>query len=291
MRNKLKKEQAGTSLQSMAWRAFKRNKAACIGAVTLILIILGCVFAPLLTPYTPYEQDLHNSLSAPSNEHPFGTDWLGRDVFSRVLFGGRTTLLMSVLAISITVAVGSVLGVAAGYCGGKIDTAIMCVIDVFSAIPTILLAIAIVSFVGIDEKNTMIAIAISGIPSYVRVLRTAIMEVVNSPYIMAERVLGAGHIRIIFQGVLRNTLSPIIVHVVTSIADAILVFSSLGYLRLSVQPPTPEWGNMVVTGMSSFYSNWFTLVYPCAAIVITILSIRMFGNGLRDALDSTLTRQ
>lgn len=287
---KLKNEQTNMSQKSRAWRAFRRNKLACLGAVVLILILLGCVFAPLLTPYTPNDQDLKNSLSAPSGAHIFGTDWLGRDIFTRVLYGGRTTLLMSVSAIAMTVVAGSILGIAAGYCGGKIDTAIMCVMDVFSAIPSIVMAIAIVSFVGINEKNTMVAIAISATPSYVRVLRTAIMEVMDNPYIKAERVLGAGHIRIIFQDVLRNTLSPVLVHIITSIADAILVFSSLGYLRLSVQPPTPEWGNMVVAGMSSFYSNWHTLVYPCLAVVLTILSIRLLGNGLRDALDPSLSR-
>ena len=271
-----------------AWKAFRGNKAACVGLACLALILIGCVFAPWLTPHSPYDQDLPNGLSPPSGEHWFGTDSLGRDVFARVLYGGRTTLLMSVSALVITVAAGGALGVAAGYCGGRVDMAVMCVVDVLAAIPAILLAIAVVAKTGIGARNSMLAIALAGIPAFVRLLRAMIMEAVGSPYIGAARALGAGHFRVIFQQILPNILAPVLVHGVTGIADAILAFSSLGYLRIAVQPPQPEWGNMVVAGMSNFFSSWFILVYPCGAVVLTILSLRLVGNGLRDALDPSL---
>jgi peptide/nickel transport system permease protein len=162
--------------------------------------------------------------------------------------------------------------------------------DVLSAIPAMLLAIAVVSFIGIGAQNAMLAIAISAIPAFVRLLRGAIQTVMNSKYIEAARALGAGHFRIIFKHVLHNILAPVTVHMTTGIADAILLFSSLGYLSLAVQPPYPEWGNMVVDAMGSYFSGWFTLVFPCIAIALVILSLNMIGDGLRDALDPLMNR-
>ena len=273
-----------------AWRTFKKNKLAIASLVVLLLIIGACIFAPLLTPHTSYEQNLNNRMQPPSREHWFGTDRLGRDVFSRLLYGGRTTLLMSVTAMAITAAIGGVIGMIAGYCGGKLDAVIMRVMDVFSAIPAMLMAIAVVAFIGIGAEKSMIAIAVAAIPAYVRLLRTVVLGVMASPYVEAARALGAGPLRIIFRHVIHNILAPMIVHITTGIADAILIFSSLGYLSLAVQPPNPEWGNMVVAGMSSYYTGWFTLVYPCGAIALTILALNMLGDGLRDALDPLMSR-
>jgi len=271
--------------RSNAMRVFMRNKTAFASLIFLVIVIAACIAAPLLTTYSPFDQFREAHLSPPSSSHILGGDYLGRDMFSRMLYGGRTTIGMSVASIAITAVVGCLIGMASGYFGGKLDNAIMRVMDVISAIPSILLAIAVVAFLGIGAVNSMIAIAVAAIPPFVRLVRTAVQNVLESPYITAARALGAGHIRIIVVHVLHNIFAPVVVHLTTGVADAILVFSSLGYLKLAVQPPNPEWGNMVIVGMANFRSALFLLVEPCAAIGLTILAFNLLGDGLRDVLD------
>jgi peptide/nickel transport system permease protein len=269
-------------------RRLGRNRAAVVGAVVLLLVLLSAVFAPWIAPYPPNEQRFENYLLPPSSEHLFGTDEQGRDMFSRVLHGGRVSLRIGLVAVAIAAACGLLLGLVAGYYGRKTDTVIMRGMDIMLAFPEILLALAVVAILGPALTTVMIAVGIASIPHYTRVVRAAVLAARESEYIEAAHVIGCPTPRVILRHLLPNTLPPVLVMATTGTAAAIITGAALSFLGLGVQPPTPEWGGMLSGGREYLrHAAWLT-TFPGLAIVVTVIAINLVGDGLRDALDPRL---
>lgn len=269
-------------------RRLARNKAAVVGAVTIVLLISLALAAPWITPYPPNDQSFTAYLVAPSSSHLFGTDQLGRDTFSRVVFGSRISLRIGLIAVSIAVVFGLTFGMIAGYYGGKIDSVLMRCMDVMLAFPDILLALAIVAVLGPALTTVMIAVGIASIPHFTRVVRATVLSAKESEYIDAARVVGCSTPRIIVRHLLPNTFAPVLVMATTGTAAAIITGAALSFLGLGVQPPTAEWGSMLSNGRDFIrHAYWMTL-FPGIAIFVTVMAINLFGDGLRDALDPRL---
>jgi peptide/nickel transport system permease protein len=266
----------------------RRNPGAVAGAIVLAVIVLLAVFAPVVAPYDPIEQDSQAIRASPSREHLFGADTFGRDVFSRVLFGGRQSLPVGLVAVGIAAIVGVAFGLIAGYRGGWIDSAIMRIVDMMLAFPGILLAMALVAILGTSLFNLMLAIGIATIPEYARVVRGTVLSAREMEYVTAARVSGARDRAIMLRHILPNVLPPIIVLVTLGIAAAIILGSTLSFLGLGIQPPTAEWGNMLSDGRSMIRHFWWVSFFPGMAIMLTVLAINLLGDGLRDALDPRL---
>jgi peptide/nickel transport system permease protein len=265
-----------------------RNPGAVAGAVVLTAIVLLAVFAPVVAPYDPIEQDSQAIRAHPSREHLFGADTFGRDVFSRVLYGGRQSLPVGLVAVGIAAVVGVAFGLIAGYRGGWIDSVIMRVVDMMLAFPGILLAMALVAILGTSLFNLMLAIGIATIPDYARVVRGTVLSAREMEYVTAARVSGARDRAVMLRHILPNVLPPIIVLVTLGIAAAIILGSTLSFLGLGIQPPTAEWGNMLSDGRSMIRHFWWVSFFPGMAIMLTVLAINLLGDGLRDALDPRL---
>ena len=259
-----------------------------MGAIVLMVIIFLAVFAPMIAPYDPIAQDSTAIRAAPSAQHIFGADNFGRDVFSRVLYGGRMSLPVGFVAVGITAMVGVALGLIAGYYGRAIDSIIMRWVDLMLAFPGILLAMAIVAILGTSLFNLMLAVGIAAIPEYTRVVRGTVLSVRETEYVMAARVSGAPDRNIVLRHILPNVLPPVIVLATLGIAGAIILGSTLSFLGLGIQPPTPEWGNMLDDGRSMLRHQWWVSLFPGLAIMLTVLAINLLGDGLRDALDPRL---
>ena len=275
----------GASLSLLAARRLWRNKGAILGLVILALLIAVAIFAPYLAPYDPVRQDPLASLQAPGGEYPLGTDQLGRDMLSRLIYGARVSLLVAVVAVAIAALIGLPLGLLAGYVGGWFDIVISRVVDLLLAFPGILLALVIVSILGPSLFNVMIAVGIAESPNYARLIRGSVLSARENVYVESARAIGAWDIRVVFRHILPNVLAPIIVLVTLGMAGAILSASALSFLGLGAQPPTPEWGAMLSSGRNYMRLAWWITTLPGLAIMITVLSVNMFGDGLRDALD------
>jgi peptide/nickel transport system permease protein len=267
-----------------------RTRSAQIGlSMVLVFLIVGFL-APVVWPYNARaDLDLRARLQPPSQEHIFGTDDLGRDLFRRVVHGANVSLRVAVLVVLISMGFGSMLGLTAGLVGGKTDTVIMRFMDVMLAFPYVLLAIALVAALGPGLRNAMIAIGIVYIPPYARLARSMALSAREEDYVMAARALGAGQRRILFTHILPNGLSPIIVMATLSMGTAVLDAAALGFLGLGQQPPYPEWGKMLVDSMQFILSgSWWVMLFPGLAIMLTVLGFNLLGDGLRDALDPRL---
>lgn len=271
-----------------AFHRLTRNSGAIAGGFVLIVMVLLAAFAPVVAPYDPIKQDSQAIRAAPSRDHLFGADTFGRDVFSRVLYGGRKSLPIGLIAVSIAAIAGVSFGLLAGYRGGWIDALVMRAVDLMLAFPGILLAMAIVAILGTSLVNLMLAVGIAAIPDYTRVVRGTTLSARESEYVTAARVAGARDGVIMFRHILPNILAPIIVLVTLGIAGAIILGSTLSFLGLGIQPPEPEWGNMLSDGRSMMRHFWWVSFFPGLAIMITVLSINLLGDGLRDALDPRL---
>ncbi|HET6315271.1 MAG TPA: ABC transporter permease [Chloroflexota bacterium] len=271
-----------------ARRRFVRSRTGLLGAVVLLVITFAAVFAPLVAPYNPTRQDFRVELQPPSREHVMGTDEFGRDVFSRVIWGGRASLAAGSVAASIALAIGLLLGMLAAFYGGRPDNIIMRVMDIILAFPYLLLAIAVVAILGPGLLNAMIAIGIVYIPHYARVVRGAVLAVRAREYVEAARALGAGDRRIMGQHVLPNTLAPVIVQTTLTVGVAIIDTAGLSFLGLGTQPPTPDWGNMLSGGRSYVIDSPWIATFPGLAILVTVLSFNLMGDALRDAFDPRL---
>ncbi|MBM6875299.1 nickel transporter permease [Fusobacterium mortiferum] len=272
------------------WRRLKRNKMAVLGLVILIILVLLAVFANVIANYdnVVIKQNLSQRLQAPSAAHWLGTDEFGRDIFARLVHGTRVSLQVGIIAVGISIIIGGILGAIAGYYGGKLDNIIMRIMDIFLAVPSILLAIAIVSALGPSILNLMLAISISSVPSYARIVRASVLSIRDQEFIEAAKAIGASNTRIIFRHIIPNSLAPVIVQATLGVASAILSTAGLSFIGLGIQPPAPEWGSMLSGGRQYLRYAWWVTTFPGVAIMITILSLNLLGDGLRDALDPRL---
>ncbi len=267
-----------------------RNKMAMLGLAILVVLVLCAVFADVIADYETkvVAQNIANRLKGPSAEHWFGTDEFGRDIFARIIHGSRVSLVVGLISVSVSLILGGILGAFAGFYGGRIDNVIMRVMDIFLAVPSILLAMTIVAALGSSLVNVMLAIGVSGIPTYARIVRAAVMSVKDQEFVEASRAIGAANVTTIFREIIPNCLAPIIVQATLSVAGAILSTASLSFIGLGVQPPDPEWGAMLSGGRNFLRDAVHLTLFPGLAIVITILALNLLGDGLRDALDPRL---
>jgi dipeptide transport system permease protein len=278
------------------WRSFAENRGAVLGlSITLFLIVVA-VLANVVAPHSPIEQFRDNFLTPPVWEQGgtarflLGTDDVGRDVLSRLIYGARLSLLIGIVVVALSMAIGTVLGLTAAFAGGVVDVAIMRLMDIILVFPSLLLAIVIVAILGPGLFNAMIAVAVVILPSYARLTRAAALSELARDYVTATRCAGAGPLRLMFDTVLPNCLGPLIVQATLGFATAILDAASLGFLGLGAQPPTPEWGTMLAGALQFYQRAWWVLTFPGLAILLAVLAFNLFGDGLRDALDPKLRR-
>jgi len=272
----------------MAWRSLRRNPVGMFGLLGFALLLLIVTMAPVLAPFEPTEMNYDHILAAPSAGHFFGTDDLGRDIFSRVIWGGRESLKVAVLAVVIAGVGGILFGLISGYYGGWVDSGIMRIVDIMLAFPSILLILSIVAALGPNLMTVLIALGIAAIPGVTRFVRGTVLAARNYEYVTAAQVLGASNRYIMFSQILPNVLSPLIIYATLGLGGAILATAGLSYIGLGAQPPSPEWGAMLNAGRSYMRDAWWMSVFPGLAIFWAVLTINLLGDGLRDALDPKL---
>ena len=263
----------------------RNNVLFVIGSLMFMTIVALAIFAPWIAPYDPTEIMFLDKLKPPSADHLMGTNELGQDIFSQVLFGARVSLLVGVVVTTLSILIGVPFGLLAGYYGGKFDTALMRLTDVFLAFPPLLLPIAITAALGVGIFNATIALAISYFPWYSRIVRGAVIRVKNELYISAARSMGVPSGRIMLRHALPNSTTPIIVQGSMDFGYAILACASLSFIGIGAQPPTPEWGLMAALSRTRFIDNWWTVTFPGLAIFVTVLAVNLIGDGIRDILD------
>ena len=268
------------------WLAFRKNPAAVVGLVIVLALLLLAAFAPLIAQHDPLAQTLDQRLLAPSAKHWFGTDALGRDIFSRVVYGTRVTLVIVMLVVITVGPLGLLIGCAAGYFGGWVDTVLMRITDVFLAFPRLVLALAFVAALGPGLENAVIAIAFTAWPPYARVARAETMIIRNADYISAMRLQGASQMRIVLKHVVPMCVPSLIVRTTYDMAGIIIIAAGLGFLGLGAQPPIPEWGAMISTGREQIFDQWWVATFPGIAICVVALGFNLLGDGLRDVLDA-----
>ena len=272
------------------WQRLSKNKLAILGLIIIIAMILIAIFADFIAPYGYDEQDLTMAFQGPGNGHLFGTDEFGRDIFSRVVYGTRISLLIGFVAVAIAVVIGVLLGAISGYYGDKVDNIIMRLMDILLSIPQILLAIAIVAALGNGLFNLMLAVGLSSIPHYARIIRASVLSIKDQEFIEAAKAAGSSDLRIIFKHISPNCLAPIIVQATLGVALAILTAAGLSFIGLGIAPPTPEWGSMLSSGRNYIRDYSYMTMFPGLAIVVTIFALNVLGDGLRDALDPKLKK-
>jgi len=278
------------------WRYFRENRGAVAGLVVFVTLCLVAVFADLISPHEPTVQYRDALLQPPvwqaggNWSFLLGTDAVGRDMLSRLIHGSRYSLFIGFVVVSLSLVVGIMIGLVAGYFGGPLDTFIMRIMDVILAFPALLLALATVAILGPSLTNVMIAIAIVEQPNFVRLTRASVMNEKTREYVTAARVAGVGPLRLMFSTILPNCMAPLIVQAALSFSNAILSAAALGFLGMGAQPPTPEWGTMLAEAREFILRAWWVVTFPGLAILITVLAINLMGDGLRDALDPRLKR-
>jgi len=271
------------------WRRMKKNRTAMIGLAIILIFALFAVFAGAISPLqNGIKQNARNRCQPPSAEHIFGTDGYGRDMFTRIIHGSRVSLSIGLFTTSISLIVGGILGASAGYYGGRIDNIIMRIIDVFMCIPSILLSLAIIAALGPSLQNLLIAITISNVPNFTRLIRSVILTVVEQDFIEAAKSYSTSDVRIVLKYILPNAMGPIIVQATMSIASMMLSAAGLSYLGMGIQPPNPEWGAMLSEAREYMRTAPHMLFFPGLCILIAALSLNLIGDGLRDALDPKL---
>lgn len=278
------------SMASEVWRRLRRDKMAMLGLFIILVLVLMAIFADVIADYDTkvIAQNIQERLQGPSLAHWCGTDEFGRDIFARLVHGSRVSLIVGLVSVTFSLTVGGALGAVAGYYGGKIDNIIMRIMDIFLAVPSILLAITIVAALGTSLINVMLAIGISSVPTYARIVRASVLSIKDQEFVEASRAIGATSPTTIFREILPNCMAPLIVQATLSVASAILSTASLSFIGLGVQPPAPEWGAMLSSGRNYLRDAVHLTLFPGLAIVITILALNLLGDGLRDALDPRL---
>ena len=274
----------GNQLRRM-WYSFCKRKVAVLGLVIVLLYVLVAIFAPLLAPYDPVKQDLVNMLQTPNSQHLLGTDEVGRDILSRILYGARISMKVGFYAVGVAFLIGVPLGIFAGFYGGKVDLIIMRAMDVLLAFPGILLSIVFVSVLGPNLDNAILSVGIYTVPNFARMARGEALTLRNSEFVEAARAMGASNVRIIFSHILINIVSPLIVMATLSFGTAIITTAGMGFLGIGAQPPTPEWGAMLSSGRQYLLVAPHVTTYTGLAILFLVLGLNLLGDGLRDVLD------
>jgi peptide/nickel transport system permease protein len=272
------------------WKRFRVNRFAMAGGAVVIALFVFSWLAPYVSPYNPDDLDLYNVLMPPSTAHWFGTDELGRDVFTRVIYGARISLKVGFVAVGIAAVIGTVLGLVAGFYGGWIDNLLMRLVDIMLCFPTFFLILAVIAMLEPSIWYIMIIIGLTGWMGVARLVRAEVLSIRELDYVMAARALGARDARIIFRHILPNALSPVLVSATLGVAGAILTESALSCLGIGVQPPTPSWGNILTSGKDYIEFAWWLSLFPGLAILVTVLSYNLLGEGIRDALDPRLNQ-
>lgn len=279
----------GRSLGSDAVKRFFRHPTGMVGLFIVLFFVIVSVLAPVIRPYSAgTDRNLRARLSPPSAEHWFGADELGRDQFTRVLHGGRISLRVGLAAVAFAVVAGTIFGLLAGYVGGWVDTFVVWLMDILLAFPGVLLAIVIVATLGPNLTNALIAISITQVPIYTRIVRSVVMSVRESEFVQAAKALGTNPLRVVLRHVLPNSLSPLIVQLTLSIGTAILDVAALGFLGLGAQPPDPEWGLMIRDGFTQFLRAPWMSIFPGLAIFFSVVGFNLLGDAVRDVLDPRL---
>jgi len=288
-------EEEGLQMYQTQWDRFKlvvrrlwKNKAAVLGFFVVVFLVMFCVLAPYIAPYSPLKLNIPERLQPPSMSHLLGTDQFGRDILSRLLYGGRLSLGVGIISVVLGLIPGVLLGLSSGFLRGNVDAAIMRGVDIMMALPSILLALLIVTVLGPGLINTMIAVGIGGIPSMIRLVRGKVLSIRETEYIEAARSIGANDWRIMIRHILPNCAAPIIVVATLRLPSAIIMAASLSFIGLGAQAPTPEWGAMLASGRHFLTTSWWICTFPGLAIFLAVLGLNMFGDGLRDALDPKL---
>lgn len=269
----------------LIWKRFYKNFLAVVGLAIILFFACIATFAPVIAPYEPTKIDVHNVLSPPSSKHFFGTDELGRDVLSRVIWGSRASLKVGFIAVGIAITIGIIIGSVAGYYGGKVDSILMRFVDMMLAFPTFFLILAVIAIVEPSLTTIMIVIGITGWMDVSRLVRAEFLTLKEREFVSSAKAIGMNDCRVIWRHILPNALSPVFVSATFGIAGAILIESGLSFLGLGVQPPEPSWGNILTSGKDNITVAWWLSVFPGLAILITVLSYNLVGEGLRDALD------
>ena len=278
------------------WKYFSENKGAVIGLYFIIFAILVAVFANVLAPHDPFEQYRDALLKPPvwmdggTSKFLLGTDDVGRDIMSRLMHGARLSLFVGLIVVTISLAVGIILGLTSGYIGGFFEIFVMRMMDIILALPSLLLALAIVAILGPSLKNAILSIAVVVLPYYVRLTRASVLAEKNKDYVTASRVSGSGPFRMMFKVILPNCMAPLIVQATLGFSTAILDAAALGFLGMGAQPPTPEWGAMLANALQFVQRAWWVVTFPGVAILLTVLAFNLAGDGLRDALDPKMKR-
>jgi ABC-type dipeptide/oligopeptide/nickel transport system permease subunit len=276
------------SYLTQSLRRLLRNRGSVLGGLFLLALVVVAIFAPLIAPYDPIEIYPPEARQAPSPRHLAGTDKFGRDTMSRIIFGTRISLRVGLIGVAIALSIGGVVGLYAGYYGGRFDVIVCMLVNMMLAFPGILLALSIVAVLGPGLENVMVAVGISSIPQFLRVVRSSVLSAKENVYVEAAKIAGCSTRRIIFRHILPNVIAPVIVLSTLWVGTAILIGASVSFLGLGVQPPTPEWGVLVSEGRNYLNSMWWLSTFPGLAIVLTVLAMNLLGDGLRDALDPRL---
>lgn len=277
-----------TTLINLFWHRFKKNRLAVIGGIIVLMLFTIAVLAPFIAPYNPDAINVKHVLEPPSLAHPFGTDDLGRDILSRVIYGSRISLAVGFVAVGIATLIGIILGALSGYYGGWTDTIVMRFVDIMLAIPTFFLILAVIAMLEPSIWNIMIVIGVTSWMGVSRLVRAEFLSLKEREFVLAARALGASDFRIIFKHILPNAMSPVLISAVLGIAGAVLVESALSFLGIGVQPPTASWGNILTIGKDNIEIAWWISVFPGLAIFVTVLAYNLLGEGVRDSIDPRL---
>jgi len=293
MKKRREARAANTKMSGQGAVVFRRllhNKLAMTSLIVLVIIILSAVFAEYVAPYDYAKQSISERFQFPSWKHLMGTDDFGRDILSRIIYGGRISLYVSIMSVLSSLVVGGVLGATAAYFGGLYDSIVMRCMDVLMAIPAFLLAVSVSAALGTGVTNSIIALSIAGVPGSARIMRATVLGIKDQEFVEAAEANGASNLRIILYHILPNTFAPLLVDSTLRIGAYILQISSLSFIGLGVQPPTPEWGSILAAGRAYIRDFWPIIVFPGIAIMITLVAFNLLGDGLRDAMDPRLKR-